>query len=99
MEKTMERTKGEWVQNGNNGIHTKQGNCIAITDGDNHKANAAFIVKAVNNHEKLVEALEGILKEYKYALKLLSDVAGVEADVNNNNVITPIQQLLNSLKD
>ena len=31
--------------------------------GDEGKANAAFIVKAVNNHEKLLEALNDIISE------------------------------------
>ena len=47
-----------WVQNGNNGIHTEQGNCIATTDGENRKANAELIVKAVNSHGRLIEALK-----------------------------------------
>ena len=60
-------TQGEWVQNGENGIHTKQGHCIALTYGENglnKKANAQRIVKAVNMHDELVKTLEQLESIY-----------------------------------
>ena len=33
------------------------------------EANAAFIVKAVNNHEKLLSALEGLVNKFPYDLE------------------------------
>jgi hypothetical protein len=38
---------------------------IAKCEGDNWKANAAYIVKAVNAHEALVEALENLVENYR----------------------------------
>ncbi len=50
-----------------NTIKDKKGNHIANCSGSGHsleeaQANAFFIVKAVNSHEKLVEALSSILE-------------------------------------
>lgn len=53
-------TNGELFQNGANGIHTKQGHCVALTYGENgldRKANAKRIVKRWNMHDELTKAL------------------------------------------
>jgi hypothetical protein len=52
-------TKGEWFQNGNNGIHTKEGNCIALTYGENRKENAKLIAASPD----LLEALKIVRKQ------------------------------------
>ena len=69
-------TKGPWVQNGNNGIHTKEGLCIAITNGQNKKANAKLISKA----PEMLEMLE--------RLKLMCDnlVMPTERDLNTYSI-------------
>lgn len=58
-----QRTKGKWIQNGNNGIHTVEGRCIALTYmEDSKKQDAQFICKAVNAHDELVEALKDLIE-------------------------------------
>jgi len=89
MEETILHTDVEWEQNGMNGIHTKQGQCIATTFGENRKENALFICKAVNNHHKIVEILEDIIEKQfnsKYSLS------------NLNGSISNAKKFLESLK-
>lgn len=62
----MTRTPGPWVTDGPYYVFDNGKNCVAITDTDTApldvmKANAAFIVLAVNAHDALVEALNGYL--------------------------------------
>jgi hypothetical protein len=49
-------TKGKWVQNGENGVHTWEGRCIALTYNEKCKANALLISKA----PEMLEMLERI---------------------------------------
>lgn len=89
MEATKLHTDLEWEQNGMNGIHTQQGQCIATTFGENRKENALFICKAVNNHHKLVDIIEDIIEKQfdsKYTL------------ANLNGSISNAKKFLESLK-
>ena len=52
-----QHTKTPWILDSNAG-HTEQGNNCFVGNGF---GNAAFIVKCVNNHDALVEALEMIV--------------------------------------
>ena len=54
-------TKGEWVQNGENGIHTWQGRCIALTYNENCRANALLISKA----PEMLEMLKALVNGYE----------------------------------
>lgn len=64
-------TDGPWEQNGNNGIHTPKGKCIAITDGHEllpdgtpvRKANAQFIAAARTLVPELVAELKTAREE------------------------------------
>jgi hypothetical protein len=42
------------------------GNNVIEVNGVNHEANAAFIVKAVNNYDALVSFVEYILEQYRH---------------------------------
>lgn len=88
MEATKLHTDLEWEQNGMNGIHTKQGQCIATTFGENRKENALFICKAVNSHHKLVETLRLVLKE-KYRQS---------EDIGMTDIEHKAEEILKSLK-
>ena len=90
MAQQTKHTPLQWEQNGNNGIHTPKGNCIALTGGDNQKANAEMIVKAVNNHDKLVDMLKLVLKE-KYRES--------NGSIQNTEIETMAENLLQSLKN
>jgi len=59
-----------WKTNNNSMIKTDKNqdiiSCFNVSSSDENrnvdgKANAAFIVKAVNNHENLLEALKGLI--------------------------------------
>lgn len=57
----MTHTATPWLYRDSPYVFDSNKNCIAITDTDNAskeriEANAAFIVKAVNAHDELVEA-------------------------------------------
>lgn len=58
--------------------------------------NAKLIVTAVNNHYKLIEALEKTNNEYNYALKLLAEAGGFT--YSENNVSLSNKQLLTQIK-
>lgn len=65
------------------------------------EANAAFICKSVNNHEKLVEALSETLQELKYALQnhvdILKNAGMLSGTVEDNSTVKKASKLLQSL--
>ncbi len=58
----MEHTKTHWIIAGNLVMSGDGKETIAIVP---QEANARFIVRAVNNHDKLVEALESLFDDYE----------------------------------
>ena len=60
----MKHSELPWKVSGTNGVHCAKGPAVALLrhkDGSarhNAQENAAFIVKACNNHYKLLEALK-----------------------------------------
>ncbi len=95
MEATKLHTDLEWEQNGMNGIHTQQGQCIATTFGENRKENALFICKAVNSHHKLVEALEYGIKHISRSINATPS-GELRNEMTDWNIVA--QHLLQSLK-
>lgn len=89
MAQETKHTPLEWEQNGMNGIHTREGQCIATTFGENRKENALFICKAVNSHYKLMEMLRLVLKE-KYQES--------NGSIENTEIENMAETLLESLK-
>lgn len=60
----------------------------SLGNQDNHKANAEFIVKAVNSHYELVEAL-------KLAFKRIKECRELD---NGENITTPIDNILSNVE-
>jgi hypothetical protein len=54
---TFKGTKGKWVKNGKNGIHTEKGICVALSFTEEREANALLISKA----PEMLEMLEIIV--------------------------------------
>lgn len=79
-----EHAKGEWIQNGENGIHTKEGHCIALTYGENgldRKSNAQRIVKCVNGWDGLIATIKDMLKEAEDACKFHGNNPDKSSDI------------------
>jgi len=50
-----------WKVDDTDCIEDSKGKCVSVCVNENSEANASFIVRACNNHEKLVKACKRIL--------------------------------------
>lgn len=79
--KELEITKGEVEQNGNNGIHLKNGSCVALThNGENKKADAELIADAFNTANKCNLLPSELLKQRDELLRVLKMLATATLD-------------------
>ena len=70
---------------------------VSIPLSKKNKANAQYIVKAVNNHDKLVEVLKDVLEDLKLRAEIDED--GYKVLDISNGVLYKAQQLLNEIEE
>lgn len=100
----MKHTKGEWTAiKINDGYAIKEKSLrpgfsdrIAELYQYDAEANAAFIVKACNNFDSVLAALQAITTEYEYALNIIAEV-GNFALPEKNNILTLSKKLIKKL--
>lgn len=64
----MNWTKEEWIKNGKNGIHTKDGTCIATTHNEDHKEEDAYLISASPEMYEALEYAYDIINERKFPI-------------------------------
>jgi hypothetical protein len=90
--------EGNAVIQAKDNFHIATVNKFAESFGDGkHKANAAFIVKAVNNHEKLVEKLKALVNMIEFDAK--QNDTNLGEIVLEEPVFTEAQALLEEIEN